>query len=1507
MRDPKAIRKAIMTAKSLASLVDPKFARVPLPDLGVSAPEVYVPEHSPAMHEAFGVPMPKQYAGGGDVYGDNSKIRIVGSHEGEHRLVPISPKNTNYQHVMEYVPIKWLLERRGNEYRHSPERMAQLRREIEEEGLREPVLISVGKNSRTAITGEGNHRVLAAHQLGYTHIPVRAMVGDAAGSDVFPEGAHDEDIIPKPNKYFPSEAKPSRVMRSLGYEGQEELPERWWDEGYAAGGEVEDNRAAFLEGNHPLVPHVVYHGTDRNITQFDTEQPRRVDAGGGDTTDTGWYSKGHYFTPSPEAASNFASNYAITGEHGPNVMPVHLSLKNPFIVKVPRHSSGATDMDTALDRAGAPRSSDERLIAKGRGERLPSEQTKILREMGHDGVIVMHQFGHKDEETARQAEERARMADRLHKQAADEYYDAFGDHDNPDRLEAAKDAFIKTRKAANEAREAAGGEYRPAEFVVFEPHQVKSASGNRGTFDRSNPDIRYAAGGEVEDENPYAQPNDLGLYSHAAATAAGLPQERGTPEQFRGMLLNKGVKPAELEWSGFDGAFADQPQVTRQQIAEHFHANRPPVQEKRFQELPSVNELNALRRKHLDEVRDYQAKVRETPDFDPGGERWKRLQYWHQAEKRELLSKYDRPHHETYTIPGGENYREILLKHGGEEGFKGVPVHFKGEPNVLTSLMVKDREDAEGSKVLHLDELQSDWAQKGRQTGFDEPQDQREIYTIRYPDGSTEYGVRGLAEARRAAEEGGGEYELSMTKPAKGIDRAPYVTKTEDWVDLGLKRALREAAEGGHDKLAWSPGKTIADRYDLAKHVGDIHHEKNDDGTYNLIVRGHDGETILKEDDWKPEKVADYFGKGVAERILAGEGESGKEAYDRHFAARDRYNNFLDMAADKLADKEVEHLSGDDREIFHKHAKRVYKNGLERQPAELLGEIGLLDDYKDVSWDLQDAEKALKEAPYYSPYRDWRRLSNLDLQVGEKWPFEMYDRMIPKRLLKLAKQHDPEAKLEKSVISHKADHDMYEFYPEDEYGNASDEPANPHPMTQTELHAIRITPKMRESILKRGFPAYAQGGEVEDYAGGGEIDPELFKQYMKRIHSPLSEDPESVRKALQIAGSYRAPVGMETGVGSLYNIKQSLPASAVTRTIQDIPGVNLKPQKKGSWEDFYDLAKGNEFVNVGGDLSGFGRLTHINGKELAWPVDLHAGADYMREPNPGRVWANIGAHATGFQTKIREANERGKELYGILSPMGPSAVNSSHNMFDTLMAQIPNAEIDPDHLKEFDEAIKRGDHLNPKIKRNPKLFASYLKKLEKWPGLEDAKEVSEFARPWRGNLTGAHRADIVKFMDKSYWRDRGFPEVGVTRAAITNPDLLGAGGNKLGYRVVKLSADPTKGDKSIFKHSTYPVDTFGEYVMDVPLVQRHYAQPDVIERLIKSPTKAGQIVHPYSEDPMGRSTARKLFEEQKQIQPVTQRFLDSVMTGMENQEKYGFKKGGSVRKALMIAKSTKKK
>jgi hypothetical protein len=182
--------------------------------------------------------------------------------------------------------------------------------------------------------------------------------------------------------------------------------------------------------------------------------------------------------------------------------------------------------------------------------------------------------------------------------------------------------------------------------------------------------------------------------------------------------------------------------------------------------------------------------------------------------------------------------------------------------------------------------------------------------------------------------------------------------------------------------------------------------------------------------------------------------------------------------------------------------------------------------------------------------------------------------------------------------------------------------------------------------------------------------------------------------------------------------------------------------------------------------------------------------------------------------------------------------------------------------------------------------------MEKWPGIFNPKEASEFAR----NLLGTHRSAIVDMMDKSGWMKKGFPSVGITRSAITDPDVMKAPGNMLGHRIVQFDTDRNSVEEKAFKHSTYQEATPGKYVGDVPLVQRQYAMPDVMEQMASRTdwAKPGLIVHPYSDQPSGRSTVRKMFEEQKQSQPVNQRMLDSVMTGLERQKYYGFKAGGAV-------------
>jgi hypothetical protein len=67
--------------------------------------------------------------------------------------------------------------------------------------------------------------------------------------------------------------------------------------------------------------------------------------------------------------------------------------------------------------------------------------------------------------------------------------------------------------------------------------------------------------------------DDLGFYSEAERQTKLLQQNKGGGEQFKGMLLNKGVKADELDALGLIELFK-QPKVTKQEILDTIEFNK---------------------------------------------------------------------------------------------------------------------------------------------------------------------------------------------------------------------------------------------------------------------------------------------------------------------------------------------------------------------------------------------------------------------------------------------------------------------------------------------------------------------------------------------------------------------------------------------------------------------------------------------------------------------------------------------------------------------------------------------------------------------------------------------------------------------------------------------------------------------------------------------------------------------------------------------------------------------
>lgn len=409
----------------------------------------------------------------------------------------------------------------------------------------------------------------------------------------------------------------------------------------------------------------------------------------------------------------------------------------------------------------------------------------------------------------------------------------------------------------------------------------------------------------------------IGLYSHGAEAAAGMPQAKGSTEQMLAYLQNKGsVKPAELESAR--AAFAERPTVTREELAQHFRQQMPVVEEK----------ILGAREPTEEAIRQFHDISPEVWADMPSRQYTKLREEFMQSEGAKEPVKFSE-----YTLPGGENYRELLLKTptnyddvkaavdrayaeklAAMKAYNDAPPEiakevykkaaeaskkydearndlrdarqntFKSshwdEPNVLAHIRMSDRTGPNGEKVLHVEELQSDWAQQGRKEGFSDPkavanwqkeydrlQDEWKASTKKMDDISDrvappvdlkfepgkmsprEYERQLDVLARKRQITLGGDKEFietlyerqriaddlrklgrrpNVTGPAAG----PYVTSTEGWTDLALKRVLKEAAEGGYDKVVWTPGAGQAKRYP----GGGAEREKGMKGYYDNIV-----------------------------------------------------------------------------------------------------------------------------------------------------------------------------------------------------------------------------------------------------------------------------------------------------------------------------------------------------------------------------------------------------------------------------------------------------------------------------------------------------------------------------------------------------------------------------------------------------------------------------------------------------------------------------------------------
>lgn len=215
--------------------------------------------------------------------------------------------------------------------------------------------------------------------------------------------------------------------------------------------------------------------------------------------------------------------------------------------------------------------------------------------------------------------------------------------------------------------------------------------------------------------------------------------------------------------------------------------------------------------------------------------------------------------------------KEQAIKKAKVDNPKFKSSHFD-EPNILVHLRMNTRTDAQGNKVLFLEEVQSDWGQTGKKEGFatNEKEEAKKIedeirvkYNLKPSD-------KIIGNNKVSQDE---QLRLSGANIKKGnvIPQAPFVTDTNAWTKLGLKVALKEAVKQGADKIAWTTGEQQNERYDLSKQVDNLEWNPK---TGSLVGYKDDSESF-KQTGVTEDKLEDYVGKEAAKKLIEKEINNG--------------------------------------------------------------------------------------------------------------------------------------------------------------------------------------------------------------------------------------------------------------------------------------------------------------------------------------------------------------------------------------------------------------------------------------------------------------------------------------------------------------------------------------------------------------------------------------------------------------------------------------------------------
>jgi hypothetical protein len=556
---------------------------------------------------------------------------------------------------------------------------------------------------------------------------------------------------------------------------------------------------------------------------------------------------------------------------------------------------------------------------------------------------------------------------------------------------------------------------------------------------------------------PVPQKSDLGFYS--ALEQAAIPlQNKGTGSQYLAQLQKTpGVKPEELKWTGLEGFLGSRQNVTKQEIQDYLAANRVDLQEVRLGEDQLVR-FERLEREKLSQMPDQQLadqvgipysgiqqerfatdpefRQRLINDYIEGQVDYFRGNPWDLGQ--DYGSKFSK-----WTIPGGENYREILLT---------LP-----QKNVSEVRIAEQNRDMLAKQTA---DLMEEWKNLSEQM----PGDPRVVNLYQQLAETRRMRDQAVVDARelRKASESESYRSTHFEQPnilahMRVNDRVVDGKKTlfieevqSDWHQAGRKKGYGPQTETTHEAYYTTPdGQRVSLGFGATQEEAAA---AVDPGWKNIVDVKFDTQTRKVSEGVPDAPFKTSWHELALKRAIQEASEKGydKIAFTVGKTQVERYPEALRQVADDISWRAAGTPESGNRFI---EIKKSGNTVLQAQ-VDNRGIVTSSSTQEAIGKPIEDLiGKPMGQQVIAEPSGS---IKGEQFTVGGKGMEGFYDQILPKSLEKLGKKFD--AKVGKSFIEGERTRDasgIPSMYPE-----------------KIEVWTMDITPKMRESVTTKGQPLF---------------------------------------------------------------------------------------------------------------------------------------------------------------------------------------------------------------------------------------------------------------------------------------------------------------------------------------------------------------------------------------------------------------------------------------------------